>query len=264
MTTITASLATCAAPTFAGGGTTAPFKARVVVTIAETKTKENPMSNDYTLPPVPDHPEPRHMRWSELERKAIADYGLICSYKAREPLIEENARLLARIAELERSPSEFLDARRAWLASDAIKQSAIDRLCADVEALRSVLTECADDLEAEVNARASGDLPHRIERDLDPVRKARALLAQPSTSWVNPLAAEVDALTAANAALVASNDAMREDAERYIHLKSIAKVGITKRQEFVITLDLVPCPGHIGMLDLALDADRNNKEPTPE
>lgn len=61
-----------------------------------------------------------------------------------------------------------------------------DRLRAELEALttanaalRSVLTECADDLEAEVNARASArELPRRIERDLEPVRKARALLAQ--------------------------------------------------------------------------------------
>ena len=48
----------------------------------------------------------------------------------------ELAEAKARIAELERSHSEFVDARRAWLASDAIKQSAIDRLRAEVEALR--------------------------------------------------------------------------------------------------------------------------------
>ena len=66
------------------------------------------------------------------------------------------------------------------------------------------------------------------------------------------LRAEVEAKDAANAT-------MRADAERYAHLKSIAKAGINKHWEFVITLDLVPCPDHIGMLDLALDADRNNK-----
>ena len=47
----------------------------------------------------------------------------------------ELATLKERIAELERSYSEFSDARRAWLASDNIKQSAIDRLRAEVEAL---------------------------------------------------------------------------------------------------------------------------------
>jgi len=44
------------------------------------------------------------------------------------------------------------------------------------ERLRAALKECADDLEAEVEARRSGELPRRIERDLAPVREARALL----------------------------------------------------------------------------------------
>lgn len=52
------------------------------------------MPNDYTPPPLPDHPEPRHMRWSELERKAISEYGHACAEHVRAPL-------LARIAELE-------------------------------------------------------------------------------------------------------------------------------------------------------------------
>jgi len=43
-----------------------------------------------------------------------------------------------------------------------------------VEALRQV----TDDLEAEIEGRRDGELPRRIERDLDIVRKARALLAK--------------------------------------------------------------------------------------
>jgi hypothetical protein len=54
----------------------------------------------------------------------------------------------------------------------------VEALTAANAALRECLRECADDLEAEVNARASGELPRRIERDLEPVRKARVLLAQ--------------------------------------------------------------------------------------
>ena len=129
-------------------------------------------------------------------------------------------------------------------------QSEIDRLCAEVEALRACLSEhlrAAVACQNSVIETRGTDGMDRLSFAND---KARALLAQPAGPWVNPLAAEVEKL--------------RADAERYAHLKSIAKVGITKRQEFVITLDLVPCPGHIGMLDLALDADRNNKEPTPE
>ena len=73
-----------------------------------------------------------------------------------------------------------------------------DRLRAEVEALRDCLAECLDDLSSEINARALGELPRRIERDLAPVRRAAALLAQPAGPWVNPLAAEVEALRAAS------------------------------------------------------------------
>ncbi len=88
------------------------------------------------------------------------------------------------------------DKARALLAQPSTPW--VNPLAAEVEALKSALTECADDLEAEVNARASGELPRRIERDLEPVRKARALLAQPAGTWVNPLAAEVEKLRAAS------------------------------------------------------------------
>jgi hypothetical protein len=50
---------------------------------------------------------------------------------------------------------------------------------ADVpEKWRTVMKELADDLESEVEARRSGDLDRRIERDLIVVREARALLAE--------------------------------------------------------------------------------------
>ena len=50
---------------------------------------------------------------------------------------------------------------------------------ADVpEKWRTVMKELADDLESEIEARRSGDLDRRIERDLIVVREARALLAE--------------------------------------------------------------------------------------
>ena len=50
---------------------------------------------------------------------------------------------------------------------------------ADVpEKWRTVMKELADDLESEIEARRSGDLDRRIERDLIVVREARAFLAE--------------------------------------------------------------------------------------
>lgn len=80
------------------------------------------MTDPTTLPPVPDHPEPRHMRWSELERKAIADHGHACAEAARAPLVEENARLLARVAELDASESKLIAKRDH-------AEEIIDKLC---------------------------------------------------------------------------------------------------------------------------------------
>lgn len=126
---------------------------------------------------------------------------------ARAPLAEENARLKEQIERMDtvmegmrsfwNEDHEGLEKARARIAELEAENQALTRECSDAEdesdrlraeveaittanaALRSVLTECADDLEAEVNARASaGELPRRIERDLEPVRKARALLAQ--------------------------------------------------------------------------------------
>jgi Ser/Thr protein kinase RdoA (MazF antagonist) len=47
-----------------------------------------------------------------------------------------------------------------------------------IKALEGLLRECADDLEEEIQARSANDLPRRIERDMEPVKKARALLKE--------------------------------------------------------------------------------------
>jgi len=49
---------------------------------------------------------------------------------------------------------------------------------ARVAELEAALREVAGDLEAEIKARAGNDLPRRVERDLEPVWKARALLKE--------------------------------------------------------------------------------------
>ena len=46
-----------------------------------------------------------------------------------------------------------------------------------VERLRVALKDCADDLEAEILARANSELPRRIDRDLETVRVARQALS---------------------------------------------------------------------------------------
>lgn len=52
------------------------------------------------------------------------------------------------------------------------------RLIAAAPDLLVALKECADDLEVEIRARAVGELPRRIERDLETVTKARAAIAK--------------------------------------------------------------------------------------
>lgn len=42
--------------------------------------------------------------------------------------------------------------------------------------MEALVKELADDLEAEIQARAGNDLPRRIERDMEPVRRARTAL----------------------------------------------------------------------------------------
>jgi predicted RNase H-like nuclease (RuvC/YqgF family) len=87
------------------------------------------------------------------------------------------AKLRERVAELEDCLRKSIGiADRLRETRDDLKAE-LDRLRAECEALSDSLRECADDLESEVKARASGDLPRRIERDLEPARRARELLA---------------------------------------------------------------------------------------
>lgn len=53
---------------------------------------------------------------------------------------------------------------------------ALTTLLAENKRLREALAECADDLEAEITARADGELPRRIARDMETVTRARAAL----------------------------------------------------------------------------------------
>ena len=195
------------------------------------------MSNDYTkiLPPVP-----RAIAGGFLQPavEAVEAYGHACAEHVRAEMtprvvaiIKERDAALARIAELEATLSGKEAAWAFLNRSIGRLRAEVEAKAGEVEALRAVLTECADDLEAEVNARASGDLPRRIERDLEPVRKARALLAQPAGEWVNPLAAEVEAL--------------RADAERYRWIKAqghkgpfyFSKTGQVDRDELDAAID---------------------------
>jgi hypothetical protein len=70
------------------------------------------------------------------------------------------------------------DAGNAALVNVARLMDSVSKAEAEVERLRALLKECADDLETEIEARRSGGLPRRIERDLEPVRKARAALKE--------------------------------------------------------------------------------------
>ena len=47
-----------------------------------------------------------------------------------------------------------------------------------IKALEGLLREGTDALEAEIQGRSANDLPRRIERDMEPVKKARALLKE--------------------------------------------------------------------------------------
>lgn len=49
--------------------------------------------SDYTVPPLPDHPEPYVMAWTADELTAIHQYGGECAEAARAPLLEHIERL---------------------------------------------------------------------------------------------------------------------------------------------------------------------------
>jgi hypothetical protein len=101
-------------------------------------------------------------------RQLRADYDETC---------DEAEKLRERVAELERDLLTLkAGAQKVENLCKTISDDR-DRIRAECEALSDSLRECADDLESEVKARASGDLPRRIERDLEPARRARELLA---------------------------------------------------------------------------------------
>lgn len=54
-----------------------------------------------------------------------------------------------------------------------------DRMQAEIDRLRELLAECADDIEAAVEGLRGKQLDRTTERDLDIVRRARAALAKP-------------------------------------------------------------------------------------
>lgn len=67
-----------------------------------------------------------------------------------------------------------LGRREGWM-------QARQECAAEIEGLRAALKNCADDLEASVNAEYSGTLDYpsqqlKHERDMEPVRRARELL----------------------------------------------------------------------------------------
>ena len=49
------------------------------------------------LPVLPDHPEPRTMKWSALELEAIQAYGQQCAAHAREMALSEAMQLVAKL-----------------------------------------------------------------------------------------------------------------------------------------------------------------------
>lgn len=82
--------------------------------------------------------------------------------------------------------------RCAFMSYPSHTQEDCGRLSAEIERLRAALTECADDLEASVKAEYQGTLDYpsqrrKFERDMEPVRKARALLGadQPAAQLVH-------------------------------------------------------------------------------
>jgi hypothetical protein len=88
--------------------------------------------------------------------------------------------IMSDIVERLKSPEVFLDhggmvSLVAYEAADALEAQA-----KEIQELKALLKDCADDLEAEVEARygenAKKCMPHRYERDMAPVVAARAAL----------------------------------------------------------------------------------------
>ncbi|DAZ90897.1 TPA_asm: hypothetical protein Cy-LDV1_g23 [Cyanophage Cy-LDV1] len=160
------------------------------------------MSNDYTLPPVPAHPDWQvdQCNWLERERDAIASYGHAVA-----------APLLARIAELEIQNTGLLDQhardskelralceqrdeyivtsrrlqadKRALLQGGQEQASEIARLRAEVEALKSALA--AEQADAE---------RYRWLRDSEDVDTIDEIFSfTPATGWDKSIDAAIAA-----------------------------------------------------------------------
>ena len=110
---------------------------------------------------------------------AVQERGGFVMTDTPEKRVEEAARAIERM--------QLLDINGSIENADDIATAALassERIIAEQEAriaeLESALTECADDLESEVEARRPVTLPRRIDRDLGPVVRARAILAAPT------------------------------------------------------------------------------------
>lgn len=121
-----------------------------------------------------------HLVDRELEEGDLPDLTLDQLHAERTTLRAQLAAALAR--------AEVLEREKAELRSEYAKLvAAHDETCAECRALEAALRECADDLEAELNARhfmPNGKphpaLQHDYDNDIATVLQARALLAQPA------------------------------------------------------------------------------------
>jgi regulator of replication initiation timing len=101
-----------------------------------------------------------------------------------EALTKERDELRGEVADLIEDGNDLRSEIRHY-------QREYGRLEAQVEALSKALAECADDLEASVNAEYAGTLDYpsmmrKFERDMEPVVRARAALSAPSAPALSP------------------------------------------------------------------------------
>lgn len=98
-------------------------------------------------------------------------------------LLENEPRLIARErghgqAEVTNTHATLADFDRQYVCFSGYFGEYCPELFAAAPDLLEALRECADELEAEIEARRGGELPRRIERDLETVRKARAAITK--------------------------------------------------------------------------------------
>jgi hypothetical protein len=117
------------------------------------------------------------LTWAEA-RALLQD--LSSERSARIRAEEERDEAKAYTEKLDKSWFEIAETRLDERARERIRAEAAEAsnalLVRRVEELTAMVTELADDLESEIVARSPNELPRRIERDLEPVRRARALL----------------------------------------------------------------------------------------